>query len=506
MKIIEFKEIKLIKQSEKSTVFLVREINGEKVFIQKILRGRHQVYSELRNYVHPNLPKLYNIVISDDTTTIIEEYVEGQPLGSTELSEKQLLGTVKELCSVLEFLHGEGIIHRDIKPSNIILANDGHIRLIDFDAARIGKDTLMQEQDTRLLGTRGYAPPEQYGFSQTDTRADIYSLGVTLGQLFGAKAEKYRYKKVIKKCTDLNPDRRYQSVKQVQDALNFPYRNLWYLSMILVAALVVCVVIFNPLQKKEDNVLSQPLQIQGQTETSVPQSEESLLFEAPKGEYIFMREFNTEQGKSANMQVDMTGNGDFVEFSITYNDDYQSAGTTAKSPDGIDTGLWYPPLQEILHGIPYKQQFSEESCIIQITCADADEDGIKEVFVTRGDGKQVVVTFMWQFIPGGSDHPNSLKPIGAMWGVTTMRLMERGEIKINTHNLLPELICYYDNGFLGELEGIYLSTYKEFQENEYARKNNLEQKDMTKFNLFESFPTGESLFDDYNVKWGINPN
>lgn len=74
------------------------------------------------------------------------------------------------------------------------------------------------EQDTELLGTRGYAPPEQYGFAQTDARADIYALGVTLKQLLGEKARKPRYRRVIQKCTNLDPDKWYRSVRQVRRA------------------------------------------------------------------------------------------------------------------------------------------------------------------------------------------------------------------------------------------------------------------------------------------------
>ena len=218
---MEYIEISQLRQSEKSTVHLVREKDGDQVYIRKILKGRHSVYGALRGLEHACLPKLYEVDISDTGTVIIEEYVEGQSLGCVELSEKQFIRVVKELCSVLGFLHENGIIHRDIKPSNIIFAEDGHIRLIDFDAARMPKDDL--EQDTELLGTRGYAPPEQYGFSQTDERADIYSLGVTLKQLLGDKATKPRYKRIISKCTNLDPNKRYQSVRQVEGA--FTYRG-----------------------------------------------------------------------------------------------------------------------------------------------------------------------------------------------------------------------------------------------------------------------------------------
>ncbi len=125
--------------------------------------------------------------MSESDTTVIEEYIEGKLPHPAKLSRKQFKKIVTELCIVLSFIHEKGIIHRDIKPSNILLAQDAHIRLSDFDAARLYKNE--QEQDTRLLGTRGYAPPEQYGFNQTDERTDIYSLGVTLNQLLAEKIQ-----------------------------------------------------------------------------------------------------------------------------------------------------------------------------------------------------------------------------------------------------------------------------------------------------------------------------
>ncbi|MDR1664767.1 MAG: serine/threonine protein kinase, partial [Clostridiales bacterium] len=215
----------------------MREKDGGRLFVQKILQGRHRIYSEIMSNPHPYLPALYEVEIADGETVVIEEYIEGPSLGSAELSEKQILSSRKELCVVLEFLHGKDIIHRDVKPSNIILAQDGHIRLIDFDAARTAKEDV--EQDTRLLGTRGYAPPEQYGFSQTDTRSDVYSLGVTLRQLLGGKANKLRYKKIVRKCTDLNPDRRYQSAGRVRNALPDTKRSVLCVAAIVVLAVVI---------------------------------------------------------------------------------------------------------------------------------------------------------------------------------------------------------------------------------------------------------------------------
>ncbi len=211
-----YREIKLLKQSDKGTIYLVQEEAGEGRFVRKKLEGQHSVYSKLQSLSHPNLPKVYETALSEDFTIVVEEYIEGTPLGSTELSEKQFLCVVGELCGVLEYLHGRGIIHRDIKPSNLMMADDGHIRLIDFDAARMPKEE--QEQDTHLLGTRGYAAPEQYGFAQTDERTDIYSLGITLERLLGEDFRRRRYRKILHKCSDLDPNKRYQSVREVREA------------------------------------------------------------------------------------------------------------------------------------------------------------------------------------------------------------------------------------------------------------------------------------------------
>lgn len=236
---MEFEDVRLLKQSEKSTVHLLREKGGERMFIRKRLTGQYPIFQTIQECTHPSLPKQYDVVISEDSTTVIEEYIEGKPLGTVELTEKQFLHVVSQLCSVLEFLHGKGIIHRDIKPSNIILTEGGQVYLIDFDAARMPKAEL--EQDTRLLGTRGYAPPEQYGFAQTDERTDIYALGVTLEQLLTEKSGKLRYKKIIRKCMNLDPDKRYQSVRQVRQAFARAGRIVpGGFAAVLLFALVIC--------------------------------------------------------------------------------------------------------------------------------------------------------------------------------------------------------------------------------------------------------------------------
>lgn len=234
--VMKYQEIAVLKQSEKGKVSLVRKQEEAHIYIKKVLFGQYPIYEMLRECQHPCLPKVYEVTIEEGTTTVIEEYIDGKAPDRTTFSEKQFLSVVKDLCSVLEYLHGKGIIHRDIKPSNLILADDGHIRLIDFDAARSPKDGL--EQDTRLLGTRGYAAPEQYGFAQTDERTDIYSLGVTLEQFLGEKFQKSLYKKILRKCRDLDPRERYQTVREVEAAF-FHRKQKRELACVAIVALCI---------------------------------------------------------------------------------------------------------------------------------------------------------------------------------------------------------------------------------------------------------------------------
>ena len=102
------------------------------------------------------------------------------------------------MCDGLKILHENKIVHRDIKPENLILQGD-KIRLIDFDAARIFKSD--KNKDTKILGTEYYAPPEQFGFGQTDPRSDIFSLGKTFQELTG-KNLRGDLKKILSKCTE----------------------------------------------------------------------------------------------------------------------------------------------------------------------------------------------------------------------------------------------------------------------------------------------------------------
>lgn len=178
---------------------------------------------------HAGFPKQVDVFENDEMCVVIRDYIEGESLDryalENDLSINDIVKICEQLCDVLSILHhrDKPIIHRDIKPSNIIVKSDGSIALIDFDIARIwhsGNDT-----DTYFFGTVAYAPPEQYGFSQTDARTDIYSLGILLRYLLtGSTRENknirlYRpLQKIINKCTAFSPKERYGDVDQVKRA------------------------------------------------------------------------------------------------------------------------------------------------------------------------------------------------------------------------------------------------------------------------------------------------
>ncbi|MBQ6527554.1 MAG: protein kinase, partial [Clostridia bacterium] len=135
----------------------------------------------LRDLNHPGLPHYYEQYQNEQFLCIIREYIEGETLAvharDRQLNLDEITNISKQLCSILQELHTHvpPIVHRDIKPENIIVKPDRTLVLIDFDIARTVKEGA--ETDTVFFGTKGYAPPEQYGFGQTDSRADIYAFG-----------------------------------------------------------------------------------------------------------------------------------------------------------------------------------------------------------------------------------------------------------------------------------------------------------------------------------------
>ena len=236
-----FQKIRLLKKSDKGEVWLATSQAGEPVIL-KIINFVGLPYLQLKENPHPLWAKILLFAEGDSKSVVVEEFINGELLSERKnfLTETEAVKILLQLCDGLKVLHAQGIIHRDIKPSNLILQAGGIVRLIDFDAARIFK--IGQDEDTKFLGTKGYAPPEQFGFGQTDSRSDIYSLGVTIQKILGENYDGY-LKKILAKCTEVDPQRRYNSVEELQRALSAPPSNKNF--KVAAASIISAAIIFS---------------------------------------------------------------------------------------------------------------------------------------------------------------------------------------------------------------------------------------------------------------------
>lgn len=218
--------IRNIKRTSDTIINVMMNNQTEKKVVVKYVLGNALAYKQMLDISHPNIPIIYEVASDIDCSIIIEEYIDGITIG--EILETGVYTTkgvkkiILELCKVLSLLHENGIIHRDIKPENIIITNYGDVKLIDFDISRIGSEKA--DKDTVILGTTGFAAPEQYGIAQTDARSDIYSLGVLInvmltGEHPSKKMCKGKWQRIVNKCTKINPDERYQSVTELMKVI-----------------------------------------------------------------------------------------------------------------------------------------------------------------------------------------------------------------------------------------------------------------------------------------------
>lgn len=221
----------------------VKEVRKDGVLdFEAVKQGLIVETDMLKRLRHPNLPSIIDVIEDESTFLIVMDYIEGNSL-SKALDEygaqpqEYVIEWAKQLCDVLGYLHSRqpAIIYRDMKPANIMLKPDGNLTLIDFGTAREFKEKNLA--DTTCLGTVGYAAPEQFGgMGQTDARTDIYCLGATLYHLVtGCNPSEPPYEikpirelnpglssgleRIIKKCTQRNPDDRYQSAAELMYAL-----------------------------------------------------------------------------------------------------------------------------------------------------------------------------------------------------------------------------------------------------------------------------------------------
>ena len=211
--------------NEPHHVYLVQHQETKKITIKKVLDVYNlAVYAELYRNPVAGTPRIINYYEENGQLTVIEEYISGtsmqDKINHADLSPNDMLQYMLDLCAILEqlHLHNPTIIHRDVKPSNVIITSYNRAVLLDFNAAKY--HTATKDSDTILLGTQGYAAPEQYGFGQSSPQTDIYSLGILLKEMAQASHCQNPYiDAIIDKCTQMNPAERYQSIDDLRQAL-----------------------------------------------------------------------------------------------------------------------------------------------------------------------------------------------------------------------------------------------------------------------------------------------
>lgn len=345
----KYKILNKIGQGGMSTVYLAMNERANKPWAVKEVRKdgaadfevikQSQIMETnlLKKLDHPNLPSIVDVIDQKDCFLIVMDYIEGKPLSDALKEQNSLpcedvIEWAKQLCDVLEYLHTRKppIIYRDMKPSNVMLQPDGTVKLIDFGIAREFKEKKIQ--DTTCLGTRGYAAPEQFGGQgQTDARTDIYCLGATIYHLVtGHNPSEPPYEmypirhwnpafssgleKIILKCTQRNPDDRYQSCAELLYALDHyeeedeGYKkiqnakwNAFLVTVIMSAVMLVCSLFcYVGKNKKTLNEYEQYLSEASATfdaKNRYPYYEEAIKLSPMKGEaYLDMIDTMLEDG------------------------------------------------------------------------------------------------------------------------------------------------------------------------------------------------------------------
>lgn len=206
-------------------VMHIRHKELQKDLVLHSVKKPMQIYDYLCSISFVGLVNVFDVKTLDDGQVVLEEFIDGLTIAQVmETGLYKYSGAkkvLKLLCQSLTLLHKKGFVHRDIKPENIMIDNNGRVVLIDFNASR---KVTVASKDTEVMGTVGYASPEQLGVSQTDARTDIYALGVLLNVMMTGKhpseeLAKGRAGRIVRKCTNVNPNDRFKSVEKLSKAL-----------------------------------------------------------------------------------------------------------------------------------------------------------------------------------------------------------------------------------------------------------------------------------------------
>ena len=222
-------ECKELSIKEDSAVYRVKDKHAGS-FILRLYSREMPVYEAVKWQDCQGLPQVYECRWEEGFFVVKEQFIDGISLqemidGGEKMDEKRAMRITAQICRALACLHEKGFIHRDVKPEHVLLTAKGELFLIDLDAAM--RIEPQKKNDTRLLGTAGYAAPEQFGLTRSDVRTDVFSVGILLNMLMtGQHPAVLRYRsgqaaEIIQKCTAMNPMDRYQNMEELYAALSW---------------------------------------------------------------------------------------------------------------------------------------------------------------------------------------------------------------------------------------------------------------------------------------------
>ena len=206
-------------------VLRLRHKEQERDLVVRQLAYPVSAYTTLCALSCDHLPLVYDAIETEDGQTVLEEYIDGITLAELAEGERirysQARRILRGVCHALSVLHKNGYVHRDVKPENVLVRPDGGAVLVDLN---ISRKVAVAGRDTVIMGTVGYASPEQLGLTQSDARTDIYACGVLLNVMLTGKhpSEKLvrgRAGRIVRRCTAINPDDRYQTAHKLAMAL-----------------------------------------------------------------------------------------------------------------------------------------------------------------------------------------------------------------------------------------------------------------------------------------------
>lgn len=374
---------------ENDTIWLVSDsVTGRQCVMRRQPMSQRKVYQRLLTLRHPHIVEILDVIPYAGVLYVIEEYLSGNllslVLSGEKLSRRAVLKMGDQLLQALNALHQSQIIHRDVKPENVMVDVEGNCKLIDFDIARIYLHE--KKRDTSMKGTRDYAPPEQFGFGQTDERADIYAFGVVLnvmvtgcfptqklcgGQLGG----------IVRRCVEFDPARRFHNVRQIQKCIRLLQ---WEKLACLVSVLfILCIILGLKIISQNRISTFEEMTNAGRSDRIVRLGGGMAAGELPA---LLLEDqekiiFSTDQISKSDATVCVEKTNDSLQISITAKDRQRTEFSFEDIVKGDKVLEW-----------AYDVDLEETSSEYEILLHDMDQNGTEDIVISLARRKQVSAT------------------------------------------------------------------------------------------------------------------